>query len=95
MKRMILHKKYTPLLNRMFTPWMFALCMVGVLVNAVLINMVAYFSLPLYLDNVGSVLVCVMGGSLPGMFIGFLTNICNSLSTPMSMYYGILTVWIA
>ena len=27
--------------------------------------------------------------------MGFLTNILNSLSEPMSMYYGILTVWIA
>jgi len=95
MKHMISHKKYPALVNRMFTPWMFLLCAVGMLLNIALIKLVAYFSLPLYLDNVGSVWVSVMGGSLPGMFMGFLTNILNSLSEPMSMYYGILTVWIA
>ena len=52
MKHMISHKKYPALVNRMFTPWMFLLCAVGMLLNIALIKLVAYFSLPLYLDNV-------------------------------------------
>src|SRR5574344_1062629 len=58
--------------------------------------MVIKLKLPLYLDNVGSILVAALGGALPGMFVGFLTNLINSLNNdPLSMYYGILTAVIA
>ena len=74
---------------------MLLLCIVGLCINLILSSLVTRLGLPLYLDNVGSVIVAVLGGSLPGMFIGFLTNILKSVSNPISMYYGILTVLIA
>ena len=95
MKLNLFRRNFIALSEKMFTPWMLLLCLAGLLVNLFLGWAVSFFSLPLYLDNVGSVLICVMGGSLPGIFIGFLTNIVRSLANPLSMYYGILTIAIA
>ena len=88
-------KKYMPIPERMFTPWMLGLCIIGLGINLLLSALAARSGLPLFLDNTGSVLVAVLGGSLPGMFIGFLTNLINSASRPLSMYYGTLTILIA
>ena len=88
-------EKYIPFPEKMFTRPMLGLCIAGMLLNMLLGRFVVFSGLPLYLDNVGSVLICVLGGILPGIFVGFLTNICNSIHQPMSMYYGILTIWIA
>ena len=80
----------------MFSRWTGLLCLVGLLLNLLLSNLVFQLKLPLYIDNVGSILVAALGGALPGMFVGFLTNLVNSLSnSPLSMYYGILTAVIA
>ena len=82
--------------QQMFSRWTGLLCLVGLLLNLLLSNLVFQLKLPLYIDNVGSILVAALGGALPGMFVGFLTNLVNSLSnSPLSMYYGILTAVIA
>ena len=82
--------------QKFFSLWLAGLCVVGLLINLLLSNMVIKLKLPLYLDNVGSILVAALGGALPGMFVGFLTNLINSLNNdPLSMYYGILTAVIA
>ena len=95
MRSNLFPERYIPFREKMFTRPMLGLCIGGMLFNMLLGKFVEYSGLPLYLDNIGSVLVCVLGGSLPGIFIGFLTNIYNSMNHPMSMYYGILTIWIA
>lgn len=51
--------------------------------------------LPLYLDTVGTVLVAILGGYLPGVMVGFITNVIKSVSDPSSLYYGVLNVMIA
>lgn len=71
------------------------LCIVGVAVNLLLTQVCAAFNLPLYLDTVGSISVAIMGGSLPGVIVGFVTNILKSFSDPSSLYYGVLNVLIA
>lgn len=57
-----------------------------------------YFNLPLYIDNVGTLLAGALGGVLPGMTVGFCTNVLGSISLPISLYYGVLSViigWLA
>ncbi len=71
------------------------LIIAGTAVNFLLNKLVNIMELPLYLDNVGSILVSVLCGYLPGIFSGFLTNIVNCLNDPSSIYYGILTILIA
>ncbi len=71
------------------------LCAAGLLLNLTFSNIVKALKVPIFLDNIGTVLVAALAGYLPGMFIGFLTNVLNSFSDPISLYYGILSVLIA
>ena len=73
----------------------FCVCIVGVLLNLLLGHIVSKMGLPLYLDTVGTVIVAILGGYLPGAMVGFVTNIIKSVSDPSSLYYGVLNVMIA
>ena len=70
-------------------------CMVGIALNMLFNALVTELKIPLYLDTVGTVAVAVMGGYLPGVVVGFMTNIIKSISDPSSLYYGPLNVLIA
>lgn len=72
-----------------------ALCITGVAVNFIFSSIVRIAGLPLYMDNVGSILAAILGGYVPGIIAGFLTNIVNCITDPSSIYYGVLTVMIA
>lgn len=73
----------------------FIMCICGLLLNLLLGMLVAKLGLPLYLDTVGTVAAAVLGGSLPGVAVGFATNMIKSISDPSSLYYGVLNVLIA
>lgn len=70
------------------------LCVAGVLLNMVLADIVVVLDLPLYLDTVGTITVAVLGGYLPGVLVGFFTNIIKCVLDPSSLYYGFLNVLI-
>ena len=69
--------------------------MAGIAVNLLLSALAAKLELPLYLDTVGSITVAVLGGSLPGVIVGFATNVFKSISDSSALYYGVLNVLIA
>ncbi|MCR5119953.1 MAG: HD domain-containing protein [Lachnospiraceae bacterium] len=71
------------------------ICAAGIALNLLLSAGVSALGLPLYLDTVGTVVVAATGGYLPGVFVGFVTNIFKSITDPSSLYYGILNVLIA
>ncbi len=71
------------------------ICAAGVGLNMLLSTVIAASGLPLYLDTVGTVTVAVMCGYLPGVLVGFITNIIKTLSDPSALYYGVLNVLIA
>lgn len=72
-----------------------AMCVIGVAVNFIFFKLVSILGLPLYMDNVGSILCAVLGGYIPGIIAGLLTNMVNCFTDPSSIYYGVLTVMIA
>ncbi len=71
------------------------MCVTGIALNMVLSSVMSAFELPLYLDTVGTIAVAVMGGYLPGVVVGFFTNLLKAISAPSSLYYGVLNVLIA
>ena len=73
----------------------FILCLAGLLINYALAHLATGLKLPLYLDNIGSALVAALGGYIPGILIGFLTNFINAAGDITTAYYGTLTVMIA
>ena len=70
-------------------------CIAGIVLNMVLNLLVTSLGLPLYLDTVGTVAVAALGGALPGVIVGFATNVIKAISDPSSLYYGVLNVLIA
>ena len=71
------------------------ICILCTALNLILGGAAAALGLPLYLDTVGTVLAAVLGGYLPGVLVGFATNILKSISDPSSLYYGVLNIMIA
>ena len=70
-------------------------CVCGICLNLALNSLAVAFELPVYLDTVGTVIISCMGGFLPGVIVGFFTNIFKSITDPSSLYYGVLNVLIA
>lgn len=66
-----------------------------VLANLLLNRLVGVVGLPLYIDNVGTIIAAALGGYLPGIFVGYLTNIINATANPENAYYAGISVLIA
>ncbi len=75
--------------------YLLLLCAAGLLINYLLAHLAKGFDLPLYLDNIGSGLAAALGGYIPGIVVGFLTNLVNGIGDYNTTYYGSLTVLIA
>ena len=71
------------------------LCAAGLLINFLGVRLALGLNLPLFLDNLGTVLTAAIGGLIPGIIVGFLTNIVNGINDYTTTYYGSLSVLIA
>ncbi|MBR3315214.1 MAG: HD domain-containing protein [Atopobiaceae bacterium] len=71
---------------------MVVFCILGILLNAVGSQLAVVLRLPIYLDSLGTVLASMMGGYVPGVIIGYATNIFNGILDSVSFYYGIINV---
>ncbi len=67
----------------------------AIVINFVLPRLMTLMNLPLYMDNVGTLLAAVLGGYLPGIFVGYLNNIINMRGNPGNAYYVVLSTMIA
>ena len=66
-----------------------------IVVNFVLPRTASALHVPLYLDNVGTLVASVLGGYLPGILVGYLNNIINMQGNPGNAYYVVLSTMIA
>ena len=71
------------------------LCVACVVANDVGAYLAIALHLPIYLDTLGTVLASIVGGYVPGVAVGYVTNIINGVTDGSSMYYGIVNVVIA
>ena len=85
----------TDIKNKPKALWIIGLCAAGLLINFLGVQLVAKCNLPLYLDNIGSSLSAALGGNIPGIIVGFFTNLINGIGDGVTIYYGCLTVMIA
>ena len=74
---------------------MAVICGIGVSVNLIGSFIVDYFKWPLYFDSIGTVLVAVMGGYLPGIIVGLATNLIKGIFNTPDIYYALVNVLIA
>ena len=66
-----------------------------IIINFVLPRTASALGLPLYLDNVGTLLAAILGGYVPGIVVGYLNNILNMQGNPGNAYYVVLSTMIA
>ncbi len=71
------------------------LCGAGVGLNMLLSILTTALDLPLYLDTVGTIIASILGGYLPGVIVGFTTNLLRSIIEPAAIYYGVMNVLVA
>ena len=71
------------------------ICAIGVAINLGGDALASGLNLVLYLDTIGTVLVASLGGYLPAVLVGLVTNILKNIYDPTSIYYGFLNVLIA
>ena len=71
------------------------LVIVGILINVAGGLVVKEFSLPFYLDCIGTIAVALIGGFMPAVLVGFFTNLISSLSYHPNIYYSVINVLIA
>ena len=73
----------------------FGLVIICILLNNLGTRLCGALGLPLYLDNVGTILSAILGGYLPCITVGFFSNLVAGISDPSSIYYCVISVFIA
>ena len=65
------------------------------LLNIVGALLATTLKLPVYFDSLGTILVSIVGGYVPGIAVGYATNVVKTAFISGSMYYGVVNVLIA
>ena len=74
----------------------FIICMGGLFLNLSGSAFAQYFNLPVYLDAAGTIYIAALGGYVPGIAIGFFTNLIKAyFVAPSEMYYSSVSIFIA
>ena len=71
------------------------LCAGGLLINILGVRIALGLKLPLFLDSIGCALSAALGGYIPGIIVGFFTNLINGINDYTTVYYGSLNALIA
>jgi hypothetical protein len=72
------------------------LCIFGILLNLLGSIVAGLLNVPFYFDSIGTILVAAMSGTLPGIAVGFFTNILKVMTGDYSsIYYGAINVLLA
>ncbi|MBE8952853.1 MAG: GGDEF domain-containing protein, partial [Quinella sp. 1Q7] len=71
------------------------LCVAALVMNLFGALIVEAFELPLYLDTSGTIFIAALGGYIPGIAVGFFTNLTKSFVEPSEMYFCSVSVAVA
>ena len=74
---------------------MVAFLLLAVCTNLLFNHLATYLGLPLFIDSVGTLLAAAIGGYLPGILVGYITNIVNMPTDPTNAYYAMISALIA
>lgn len=71
------------------------ICAAGIIMNVVGATVAKYLNLPVFFDTFGTVFIAALGGYVPGIAVGFFTNIFISQFHVEDMYYGFVSILVA
>ena len=72
-----------------------AICATGIALNVIGVILAKTFYMPIYLDTVGTIFIAVLGGYLPGIAVGFFTNLIGAIFDSEEIYYALVSISIA
>ncbi|TQQ85349.1 ECF transporter S component [Peptacetobacter hominis] len=65
---------------------------VGVSLNVVGYQLSTVLKLPIFVDQIGTVLVAMLAGPWVGMLTGFLANVVNGMLNPVAIVYSLVAI---
>ena len=74
---------------------LFELAAAGIILNIAGMKLAEKLDLGLFLDTFGTILVSVLAGYVPGIAVGFVTNLLGSGGDINEMYFGFISVLVA
>ncbi len=72
-----------------------SICCIGIAVNLVAYGLTRFFKLPFYFDTLGTVFIAALGGYVPGVAVGFLTNLLGAMFNMTEVYFGLVSILVA
>ena len=84
-------KKYRIRIEKCFSYQTVLLIALGIVINVIFPRLMIACSAPLYLDNIGSILVAALGGAVPGMLTAFISNYLGYFGEPSAMALWVIT----
>ncbi len=72
-----------------------AICAAGMILNVIGVAITSSFNLSIFLDSIGTIFIAALGGYVPGIAVGFFTNLIGALFDTEEIFYGMVSVLIA
>ncbi|MCR5093751.1 MAG: HD domain-containing protein [Lachnospiraceae bacterium] len=76
-------------------PYIIAVFIGGLVLNLAGSSLMELLHLPLYLDCVGTMLASALGGIMPGVLVGYISNVIGGITDPTDIYFTLTSVLIA
>lgn len=73
----------------------FPICVMGIVLNMAGASLAKYFHLPIYMDTYGTIFIAALGGYVPGIAVGFFTNLIGSWYEDGDMFFGLVSIMLA
>ncbi len=70
-------------------------CLTCLAVNVAGSAIAGVMPVPLFLDNIGTIVASIMGGPIAGIVAGYCLNVINNFNDGVSIYYGVISIIIA
>lgn len=79
----------------MFGEKVILVCIVGLILNLFGAGVAELSGLPVYLDTPGTIFIAALGGYMPGIAVGFFTNLLRAGFDPQQMYFSSISILVA
>ncbi len=67
----------------------------GIIINLILAGIIRLNGLPIYCDTVGTIVVSILGGYMPGIIVGLVSNFLLGIFDGISMYHASTNIIIS
>ncbi len=71
------------------------ICGAGLILNLAFSFAAKALNLPVFLDTTGTIFIAALGGYMPGIAVGFCTNLIKAFVDPVQMYFSTVSIMVA